>query len=279
MPCFSAPLSRCRRVTPASDDPCCAAIRRCCSSRASSAPASAVRLHLPGPGPFPPSRRRSRSPRRDRFEPRSGSLSRRVKEKPIAAGRRACSRSPAAPLVANMVARASRSSAAPEKAALTSWSRSRAVPLSAIGSAASCSQWAGNASGKLVKPTIRTPANSSTIRRLPIALHRRRPGGFSGGTKRPFLKAAAVAAGRRSAGALRFGPTQRIEAVEPFLAIEPAEVGVADRRGVGDQALLEAGPGFGGGRGARPRARGATGGRRAARGFRATPRTPRGRRH
>src|SRR5689334_2390039 len=35
-----------------------------------------------------------------------------------------------------------------------------------------------------------------------------------------------------------------IEAAEPVLAIDAAEVGVADRRRMGDKALLEAGPGL-----------------------------------
>ena len=69
------------------------------------------------------------------------------------------------------------------------------------------------------------------------------PTGGGGGAKRPFLKLP-----RRSGALARMrggGPALLVEAVEPVLAVDAGEVGVADRRGVVDQALLEAGPGFG----------------------------------
>src|SRR5437868_11268009 len=47
-------------------------------------------------------------------------------------------------------------------------------------------------------------------------------------------------------GALRGGRAALgEEAVEPLLAVDAGEVGVADGRGMVDQALLEAGPGLG----------------------------------
>src|SRR3982751_5347920 len=55
------------------------------------------------------------------------------------------------------------------------------------------------------------------------------------------LEAAAALGLRHGAG----WATQLVETIEPILAIEAAEVGVADGGGVGDEALLEARPGFG----------------------------------
>src|SRR5690242_19551053 len=70
--------------------------------------------------------------------------------------------------------------------------------------------------------------------RASLGVHRRR-----GRDEAPVLEGAAARGLRCAEGG---GAAKLVEAAEPVLAIDAAEVGMADRRGVGDQALLEPRP-------------------------------------
>ena len=147
--------------------------------------------------------------------------------------------------------------------------------VSEIGSAASCSQWAGSSSGKLAKPRMSARAVGASMPAEAMARASPPTGGVGRGEAAVLEDAAALSRGRGAAEA--GGTALLVEAAEPILAVDAGEVGVADRRRVVDQALLEACPGFGRGRAARLRPHDARAARRAARDWRSALRSPRGR--
>ena len=68
------------------------------------------------------------------------------------------------------------------------------------------------------------------------------PTGGSGGDEAAVLEGAAALRRCGATGAAVARAALLVEAVEPVLAVDAGEVGVADRRGVSDQPLLEARP-------------------------------------